>query len=620
MFAMRRLLPSLFLGLSLLSGAPVFGQAPDDLTQIANPRHGELTEREMAMARAAWAYFEKATQPETGLANSILTYPSTTMWDTASYLSALVSAYELGLIDQRTFRLRGLKVLGTLRRLDLFRGELPNKAYNTQTAEKVDYTNKPGEIGFSALDIGRLMVWLKIIEQRYDFLANSAEGVVERWAFCNVISPKGELMGAAVGKDNGTRYFQEGRLGYEEYAAKGFELWGFTTERSIRPDPVSWVDIYGVQVPYDGRDPRVYNTQDYVLTESYLLDGIELGWDQTADLTAEATDFTDSWRADFAGRIYLVQERRYEDTGILTARSEHQVEGAPYFVYDSIFSDGYPWNTLDTDGNYAADRSAVALKAAIGMWALWDTPYTDELFENVADLYDPSAGFFEGLYENGNGYIPLQTANNNGIILATLLFKAQGPIFRQLVTRKSQWPGEGPVAEERCRPIIEPVEPVEACSSVTIRRGTDVELEYCPIPAQTRPTRQQSLPRKLPPPPAPPKPVEESKPATAQPAAPPPAAAAPALKPGIKGQRPAMPAGADQGGGGGAIPAAGTGTAAEPMTCSAPLAAAELPPGASAKPDTAPAASAPVTIGGVPPASSGPAGPDITEAMPHTGP
>ena len=52
------------------------------------------------MAQVAWKYFENNTQPETGLANAVDKYPSTTMWDTASYLGALVSAYELGIIEQ----------------------------------------------------------------------------------------------------------------------------------------------------------------------------------------------------------------------------------------------------------------------------------------------------------------------------------------------------------------------------------------------------------------------------------------------------------------------------------------------------------------------------------------
>ena len=96
-------------------------------------RHGALTDREMAMARAAWSYFEAGFQPETGLVNAVGSYPSTTLWDTASYVSALVAAYELGIIDKRDFDRRATLLIATLRNLDLYRGEAPNKVYNTKT-------------------------------------------------------------------------------------------------------------------------------------------------------------------------------------------------------------------------------------------------------------------------------------------------------------------------------------------------------------------------------------------------------------------------------------------------------------------------------------------------------
>lgn len=414
------------------------GQSTSDPSGHASPtstegrlgRRGALTPREMDMAKAAWQYFVVATQDATGLANSVKVYPSTTLWDTASYISALVAAYELKIIDKREFDLRTFKVLGTVRNLDLFRGELPNKVYQTQTGQKVDYANKPGEVGYSALDVGRMLIWLRILKQRYPYLANSVDGIVLRWNFCHVLGKDGSLYGAGIGPDGHTDYFQEGRLGYEEYAAKGFALWGFDTRRASQAGPFSYIDIYGVQVPYDTRDPRVFKTQNYVLAEAYLLEGIELNWDLPDDDYSGPNFYSDGWRAEFATRIYMVQQRRFEETGMLTARTEHQVNGPPYFVYDTIFADRYPWNTLSPTDEYVPDRAAVAVKGALGMWVLWDTPYTDKLFESVAELYAPDSGFYEGLYENGSGYIPLQTANNNGIILAALLYKVEGPILK----------------------------------------------------------------------------------------------------------------------------------------------------------------------------------------------
>lgn len=402
-------------------------------------RNGPLTAREMAMARTAWSYFESSFQPETGLVNAVGSFPSTTLWDTASYISAMVAAYELCVIDKREFDSRATQLINTLRNLPLYRGEAPNKVYNTATGQMVDYANEPGEIGMSANDIGRLLVWLQILKERYPHLANGVDNVPMRWNFCNLVNDDGRMFGSFTQSDGETRYVQEGRLGYEEYAAKGFALWGFDVERAMSPEPLDYALIYDIRVPYDGRDPRVFKNQNYVLTEGYILEGLELGWDLPSDHSNDGMVASDGWRAEFANRIYLVQQRRFEQTGIVTARSEHQVDGRPYFVYDSIFADGYAWNTLDPTGEYQPDRAAVSAKAALGLWALWETDYTDLLFETVADLSDPDRGFFEGLYENGNGYIPLQTANNNGIILAALLYKVQGPILQHQNTNTQVW-------------------------------------------------------------------------------------------------------------------------------------------------------------------------------------
>lgn len=448
-------------------------------------RNGTLTEREFKIAQAAWAYFVARYQEDTGLVNAVGAFPSTTLWDTASYISALVSAYELCLIDKREFDTRATKLLGTLRNLDLYKGEAPNKVYNAKTAEKVNYANEAGEVGMSALDIGRMLVWLRILKERHPHLANSVDNVPMRWNFCNLVDEEGRMNGAFLNGKDETTYVQEGRLGYEEYAAKGFALWGFDVSKALMPEPIAYTNIYDVEVPYDGRDPRVFKNQNYVLTEGYILEGLELGWDSPTDRSMDGKVATSGWRAEFANRIYLVQQRRFEQTGILTARSEHQVEGKPFFVYDSIFADGYAWNTLDPTGEYQPDRAAVSAKAAIGMWALWQTDYTDLLFESVADLYDPELGVFEGIYENGNGYIPLQTANNNGVILAALLYKVQGPILQQVNTQPQVWQkahADTGLRDNKCHPKEKPkVDTCCGCASSAIPTPAIAldKFQYC---------------------------------------------------------------------------------------------------------------------------------------------
>jgi len=77
------------------------------------------------------------------------------------------------------------------------------------------------------------------------------------------------------------------------------------------------------------------------------------------------------------------------------------------------------------------------------------------LFDHVANQSEPGKGFDEGVYENGSGPIPLQTANNNGIILAALLYKVQGPILQYHNDQPQMWDLAGAGTGQRkarCQP------------------------------------------------------------------------------------------------------------------------------------------------------------------------
>ena len=200
-----------------------------------------------------------------------------------------------------------------------------------------------------------------------------------------------------------------------------------------------------MEIPYDSRDPRVLGAHNYVVTEGYALLGLEFGFGDP-----EGED-VDAWIARAAQNIYEVQARRFEATGILTARTEHQLGEDPFFVYDTIFSSGRPWATITDQGESVPQQAAVALKGARGLWALWETDYTAQLFDFIAPQFDPELSFFEGVYEDGRGPIPAQTANNNGIMLETLLFKVEGPILKPIADPAAWTLGLDP-AQGRCLP------------------------------------------------------------------------------------------------------------------------------------------------------------------------
>jgi hypothetical protein len=135
-------------------------------TPYVAPSVGTLTPKEMEMARGAWQYFQSNWNEETGLVNSVDKFASVTMWDQAAAIAALVSAKELGIVSEAEFNTKMSQMLKTLAKMPLYKGELPNKVYNSKTLLPVNYgqLDKKEEIGWSALDLGRLALLAPAIQ------------------------------------------------------------------------------------------------------------------------------------------------------------------------------------------------------------------------------------------------------------------------------------------------------------------------------------------------------------------------------------------------------------------------------------------------------------------------
>ncbi len=381
------------------------------------PAMRELTVEEKKWAKIAWRYFQNNTIEKTGLVNSVNNYTSTTLWDSSSYLMAVISVQRLGMIDDNEFKQRINKFLDSLASLPLYEGKLPNKAYNTESLLMVDYSNKPIEkgIGWSALDIGRLMVPLNILVWNYPEFTPQVKNITQHWDLGAAVK-EGELYGA-LNENGETAYLQEGRLGYEEYGAKAFQLIGLDVSNAI--DYTSWlefVDIHGINIPTDTRTPEKFTAHNYVVSEPYILDGLEYGWDQIS--------------REFSGRVYSVQKAHYEATGKLTAVSEDNIDQAPYFVYNAVFTDGKAWNAITEDGTDASEFKTLSTKAAFGWHMLYETDYTRKLMTVASKLYDPEKGWYSGLYEKTGKPNMALTANTNGIILEALAYKQTGVLLK----------------------------------------------------------------------------------------------------------------------------------------------------------------------------------------------
>ncbi len=381
------------------------------------PPQRNLTEEEKKWALIAWKYFQNNTIESTGLANSANAYKSTTLWDSSSYLLAVISAKRLEIIDQKEFVSRVNKFLATMLVIPLYEKKLPNKAYNTETLKMVDYNNKATEkgLGWSAIDIGRLMVPLNILVWNYPEFTSQVKAITKHWDL-NAAVKKGDMYGA-LNEEGKTVYLQEGRLGYEEYASKSFQLVGLDVSSAI--DYTSWlkfISIEGINIPTDSRTPEKFTAHNYVVSEPYILDGIEYGWDQMS--------------REFAGRVYTVQEERYKNTGKLTAVSEDNIDQAPYFVYNTVFTSGKKWNAITEDGTDASEFKTLSTKAAFGWHMLYETDYTKKLIEVASKLYDPNLGWYSGLYDKTGEPNKAITANTNGIILEALAYKQTGTLLK----------------------------------------------------------------------------------------------------------------------------------------------------------------------------------------------
>ncbi len=372
-----------------------------------------LTPKEMSVARQAWAYFQKNWQQKTGLVNSVSGFESVTMWDQAAAIAALISARELNLVSAAEFQTKMSQTLKTLATLPLYKGQLPNKVYNTKTLIPVSYgqLTKREEIGWSAIDLGRMSIWLKIVGSKYPQFKTQTEAVWKHWQVQRLVKD-GQMFGTAVSKGK-EEYNQEGRLGYENYAAYGLKLWGLDVHKALDTQTnTAFVGIYGQGVPYDKRDFDNSGANNYVLSEPYILDGIETGFQSLPKA--------------YADRVLAAQEARYKATNQLTAVTEDNLDRAPYFVYNSLFVNGKPWANITDKRQNHPELRFLSAKAAIGWHVLYNSDYTQKLFSFVETNLKADGGWYNGYYETLKEPNKAQTANNNGVILQSLLYKKVG--------------------------------------------------------------------------------------------------------------------------------------------------------------------------------------------------
>lgn len=388
--------------------APAAGAPP----RPPAPTAIEVTDEEKfwsEAARAAWRYTDAHHMPATGFVGAVGAYPYGTVWDIASGLAALHCARELGLVSAAVHEARTRAALKTLRRLQLFDGAAFNKFYSLRSGVMVGRDNRLSRRGhgWSAMDLGRLLLWLKIVATRHPVFADDATAVVGRLVRERVVGD-GYLRGATLGSGGKVSEYQEGRVGYEQYSARGFAAWGFDVPRALdlRANAIP-LEVMGQTLLADVRG------KDRLTSEPFLLAGLETGWDPAMK--------------ELSQRVLAAQEERYRRTGQVTIASEDAIDRPPhYFFYYSLYAGGLEF-TPDVQSPTAVVDAPhwVSAKAALAWRALLPGDYTRKAIETVARAWSPR-GWASGVYERTGRSTGTPNVNTQAVILEAAVFRARG--------------------------------------------------------------------------------------------------------------------------------------------------------------------------------------------------
>ncbi|VFQ42957.1 protein of unknown function duf3131 [Desulfoluna butyratoxydans] len=381
--------------------------SPMPLTTRGNIQEAEgFTAEELEISRTAWRYVVENYQTNTGLVNSVHNYPYATLWDLGSTLAAFACAMQLGIIGPAEGKEKITRFLETLQVVELYNNELPNREYMTRTGEMTDLGSRPSSVGsgWSALDIGRLLIWLKITAAWYPDFAPMVDKVLDRWTFDRLVQYR-ELNGMLF---NGEKEWlrQEGRLGYEQYAATGVALFDLDVRKALDYKETDTVTILEKKVLHDTRNKAFFTSDPFVMA------AMELGP-------------IDDTFSDLTRKVYDIQRRRWLKSEEVTAVNEDAVNKAPWFVYNNVYYEGTPWACVTHDGAPADAFFSLSTKAALGWSVLFDDAYATALRQAVVGLKHPRYGFYAGRYPDGT-INTSRNINTNAVILEAMLYMKRG--------------------------------------------------------------------------------------------------------------------------------------------------------------------------------------------------
>jgi hypothetical protein len=365
-----------------------------------------------ASARTAWNYVKRTTSPTTGLARALDSWEYITTWDIGSNLAAIHSARALQIIDASEYRSRMDKVLATLERMPLYQETAFNRQYSSRSGKMVDRNQKVSETGFgwSAIDMGRFLIALKIIEQNDPTAAPVVQRIIARLKLPS-LAQSGYLNGANRDvKFNNHFEYQEGRIGYEQYGAEGLALWG------VRADSALSFQTNGRAVTVMGQSLLADARRDDMLTsEPFIMTGLELGWTNP------------TWEEQ-SRNMLAAQQERHRKTGRITMASEDAIPVAPmHFYYYLVHRNGQDFIITGPGGETGKSYPRwISVKAAYAWHALFPSDYTWSAVTAVKRAGSTGRGWNAGVYEYSKRPTPMFNLNTAAVVLESVLYAKRG--------------------------------------------------------------------------------------------------------------------------------------------------------------------------------------------------
>ena len=375
--------------------------APDAERPDASERAALLDD-----ARLAWSYFERLGNARTGLcattaqetAVGVTTTDVATMWDAGSQITAIVSAWSLGLIGRDAANARLTRLIARLPAPDVGGLRLPAWEVSTTGAA-------PPVPGFNSCDCGRLLSALACLDVSGLMEPGVLKAKLAGWDIAATIR---------AGRPHNIRegVWSDVTLSHcTHYSARAFGYWGISL--------ASPYDVMVGQTLTDAQMRLLYQVESISSfgAEPLLLEAVEMG--------------PSAPQAYLARVLFSAQVAEFEATDTLVAVSETALNREPWFVYEGLRlgRSETPWETLSVENlpqhrtaQFRNETSLINAKAAYLWAATHPHPYSRKLLAFVRDRARiPGLGFSAGIFRHsGQAMAGYTDINTNAVILQAI--------------------------------------------------------------------------------------------------------------------------------------------------------------------------------------------------------